>query len=176
MEETKRNMKLKSFDFAASTSKQLITLSTAIVAFTITFGKELFGGINNSCAFTALIVAWVLFVISIIFGIWTLMALTGSLNSVTKIVKEKDDDKEVEKEVEVSIYDSNIKYPELLQVLFFILAISATICYAIVLTNSETEQIMQESNTKPEIRVIRESTYTIKDSIKVDTLDLNIKK
>lgn len=104
------------------------------------------------------------------------MALTGSLNSVTKIVKEKDDGKEVEKEVEVSIYDSNIKYPELLQVLFFIFAISATICYAIVLTNSETEQIMQESNTKPEIRVIRESTYTIKDSIKVDTLGLNIIK
>ena len=57
MEDLKRNMKLKSFDFAESTSKQLITLSTAIVAFTITFGKELFGGINNGAAFWALIIA-----------------------------------------------------------------------------------------------------------------------
>lgn len=170
----KKNMKLKSFDFAENTSKQLITLSTAIVAFTITFGKELFGGIDNGLALGVLITAWVLFVVSIICGVWTLMALTGSLDKATNIVKEKEGEQEREKEVEVSIYDSNIRWPEFLQVLFFVLALSATIWYAITLTNSVSEPLLP--NTNPEIRIIRESTYTIHDSIKVDTLGFDISK
>lgn len=170
----KKNMKLKSFDFAESTSKQLITLSTAIVAFTITFGKELFGGIDNGFAFGVLITAWVFFVVSIICGVWTLMALTGSLDKAINIVKEKKGEQGSEKEVEVSIYDSNIRWPEFFQVLFFVLALSATIWYAIVLTTSAPEHVMQKTNS--EIRIIRESTYTIHDSIKVDTLGFDESK
>ena len=167
-------MKLKSFDFAESTSKQLITLSTAIVAFTITFGKDFFGGIDNEFALGVLITAWVLFVVSIICGVWTLMALTGSLDKAINIVKEKEGEQESENEVVVSIYDSNIRWPEFLQILFFVLALSATIWYAIVLTNSVPEPVIP--NTNPEIRIIRESTYTIQDSIKVDTLGFDMPK
>lgn len=166
MEDLKRNMKLKSFDFAESTSKQLITLSTAIVAFTITFGKELFGGINNGVAFGTLIIAWVLFTISIISGIWTLMALTGSLSKTTKTIKEGDN----EKQEEVSIYDKNITLPEFIQMITFVLALIATITYAVILARSETKPVPVDNMPKAEIRVIRESTFTIEDSVKVDTL------
>jgi len=68
----------KAFDFAQEATKQLIGLSTGVIALTITFltdvvktapsGSEIF-----------LQVAWVMYLVSIAFGIFTLQALTGQL-------------------------------------------------------------------------------------------------
>lgn len=170
MDNIKKEMKLKSFDFAESTSKQLITLSTAIVAFTITFGKELFGGVNNKTALIVLIVSWLLFILCIVFGVWTLMALTGSLDKTTRTIQEDKEDKEIE----VSIYDRNITVPEFLQVLFFVLALAATIAYAIILAKSDTFPNDIGKSPQTELRIKRESTYKILDSIKVETFDITL--
>jgi len=43
----KENQK-KAFDFASDTTKQLITLSTAIVTLTVTFSKDIIGVGDNS--------------------------------------------------------------------------------------------------------------------------------
>lgn len=158
-------MKLKSFDFAEATSKQLITLSTAIVAFTITFGKELFGGVNNKAALVVLIISWALYALCIVFGVWTLMALTGSLAKPKKEVTEGTDSKDIE----VSIYDKNITIPEILQIFSFVLALIMTIFYAIILVFAKPVTPVEPINSQEELKIVRESTYTLQDSIKVDT-------
>jgi hypothetical protein len=70
----------KAFDFAADISKQLITLSTGILAFTITFVKDSNGKENNYKVI--LIISWILYFLSIACGILTSMALTGNLDPI----------------------------------------------------------------------------------------------
>jgi hypothetical protein len=71
----------KAFDFAAELTKQLITLATAIIGAVVTFlDKTHLETKLNSCAFTAALVSYL---VSIIFGALTLMALTGNLATAT---------------------------------------------------------------------------------------------
>ncbi|WDF56896.1 hypothetical protein [Mucilaginibacter sp. KACC 22063] len=78
----KENQK-KAFDFAAETTKQLITIATAIITLTVTFSKDILGGAQESTK-TFLIWTWGVFIVSIIMGIGTLMALTGRLLPMNK--------------------------------------------------------------------------------------------
>jgi hypothetical protein len=68
----------KAFDFALDVTKQLITLATAVIALTITFLTDV---AKEASADTArwLQAGWVFYLVSIAFGILTLMALTGTL-------------------------------------------------------------------------------------------------
>ncbi|MGB9236849.1 MAG: hypothetical protein WCC04_20765 [Terriglobales bacterium] len=63
----------KAFDFAADLTKQLITLSTSIVTLTFLFSKDLQGPKWLA------VVIWMLFLLSTVCGLWTLMSLTGTL-------------------------------------------------------------------------------------------------
>jgi hypothetical protein len=78
----KENQK-KAFDFAADTTKQLITISTAIITLTVSFSKDILGGAADSTKIF-LIWTWAIFIASIIFGLATLMALTGRLLPMKK--------------------------------------------------------------------------------------------
>jgi hypothetical protein len=113
----------KAFDFAQETSKQLITLATAIIGLTVTFGKDFAGGVNGFARFLA-IASWVLFLISILFGLITLMAMTGSL--------------EPKVEAAPSIRGSNVTVPAAIQVLLFFLALVAAVWFGIVAPFSST--------------------------------------
>jgi hypothetical protein len=71
---------------AADIAKQIIALSTGSVAFTITFldkfqvrGKDQFATIP-----LALYVSWVLFGATILFALFHLMGITGSLESIDR--------------------------------------------------------------------------------------------
>jgi len=66
------------FEFAADLAKQLITLSTGILALTITFTKDLLKRVPAGKLWT-LKAAWVGYFLTIVFGILSLMALTGIL-------------------------------------------------------------------------------------------------
>jgi len=68
----------KSFDFLQDATKQLITLATAILTFTITFLKDLAdtAGHNPRTLMTG---CWILLVLSTIFGLLVLLNLTGVL-------------------------------------------------------------------------------------------------
>ena len=66
------------FDFASELSKQLITLSTGILTLTIALTKNLVKD-SDEIGRNILRSCWVLYLLSIICGIWHLMALTGSL-------------------------------------------------------------------------------------------------
>lgn len=68
----------KAFDFCADATKQLITLSTAIVAFTVTFAKDFLGSVPAEFRGLAYL-AWGAHVLSILFGLVVLLALTAQL-------------------------------------------------------------------------------------------------
>jgi hypothetical protein len=68
----------KAFDFCADATKQLITLSAAIVAFMVTFGKDFIGEVPPD-AYNYAYWAWGLHLLSIVLGIFVLLALTGRL-------------------------------------------------------------------------------------------------
>lgn len=67
----------KAFDFAQEASKQLISLATAIIALTITFLTDVVA--EGEGASGLLKAAWVLFLISVLFGVVALLAMTGNL-------------------------------------------------------------------------------------------------
>jgi len=102
-------------DSARDTTKQIITLSTAMLGLTITFSKTFAPeGASVSLPCT-LLVAWVLFGLTILSGVWTLMAITGSLNDIRGTTECPDANA------------SNIRIPALFMVGFFIFAIGFTI-------------------------------------------------
>ena len=72
------NIKM-SFDFAWNLSEQIITLSTIILGFTATFAKEFRAGAHSYIA--SISFAWILYLLSILFGLLSFMALTGALTA-----------------------------------------------------------------------------------------------
>jgi hypothetical protein len=69
----------KAFDFASDATKQLITLATAIVTVTVTFGTSVFPNAPSWVQYV-LFSAWFAYLVSIALGILTLQALTGTLD------------------------------------------------------------------------------------------------
>jgi len=69
----------KAFDFAADLAKQLITLATAVIAVIITFFEKTGSESSTAIAVGALKWPLILYMVSIVFGIGSLMALTGQL-------------------------------------------------------------------------------------------------
>ena len=70
----------KAFDFAGELTKQVITLSTGVIAFTVTFNKDFLKIETPSrVAFWFLVLSWSFYLLSILFGIAALMFLTGKL-------------------------------------------------------------------------------------------------
>ena len=66
----------KSFSFAQETVKQMITLSTAIFALTLTFRKDV---VPQGADTTLLEIAWAAYLVSVLFGLCTLMNLAGNI-------------------------------------------------------------------------------------------------
>src|SRR2546425_9281548 len=108
------DQRAKAFDFAADVTKQLLTLATAIVAFTITFSGNFSTALSRGGG-PYLGAAWVAFLVSIIFGLWTLLALTGTVEPSPKYP------------AEFSIRGANVRIPAALQILTFLTAVGLTI-------------------------------------------------
>jgi hypothetical protein len=108
----------KAFDFAAETTKQLLTLSTAIIALTITFSKDMVQKVPAG-ALTSLVWAWLAYILSIVFGIWTLMALTGTLQPKQRVSGTP------------SIWGRNVTIPASLQILSFLAGLILTVGFGI---------------------------------------------
>ena len=68
----------KAFDFCADATKQLVALSSAIVAFMVTFAKDFVMNVADD-AKTYAYIAWGLHVVSIVLGVLVLLALTAQL-------------------------------------------------------------------------------------------------
>ena len=106
------------FDFAQDVTKQLITLSTAIITLTITFGTEYATPVGNLARILA-VLGWGAFLLSTLFGVWVLMALTGTLEPR-------------QGEVPMSIRGSNVTIPSVLQVFSFLAGLLLTVVFGAV--------------------------------------------
>ena len=113
----------KAFDFASEITKQLLTLSTGIIALTITFLKDYVEKVPPGTKWLSG-AAWIMYLFSIICGIWTLMALTGTLQP-----KPGSDSK-------ASIWGSNVRIPSALQILTFLLGTILTVVFGVFAVQS----------------------------------------
>src|SRR5258708_1415065 len=109
----------KAFQYASESSKLLITLSTGIIAFMITFlDKVVFMKPGSMCEKVILIVAWVIFLGSAIVGVWTQLALTDILEPKTKSSQFKP-----------TIRSRKVKVPFQIQAITFISGIIMIVIY-----------------------------------------------
>lgn len=144
----------KAFDFAADLTKQLITLSTAIITLSVTFSKDIIGGIDhsNSCL---LIWSWSIFIFSIACGIWSYMALTGNLES-----------KQNNSNPIFTIYAKGIRIPSIFQIITFAIALILICIYGYQAAASRNTEIKQKECYK----IIRETKLEVDSTKFIDTL------
>lgn len=127
------------FEFARDTVKQLITLGTAIVALSVTFSKDVVGA-PSAWQEGLLVGSWIGFLLSIIFGVWALLALTGSLEAHQLNGEDNPPEKPKDGGADApSIYGLNITLPSLLQIVAFLIALGLTIWFGV-------ESLATESN------------------------------
>ena len=110
----------KAFDFAQDVTKQVLTLATGIIALTITFFKDF----ANHASYTTEVVmgcSWVAYLISVILGLWTLMALTGTLQPLRS-----------PRATRLSIQGTNVRLPASLQLFSFLIALILSVCAGIM--------------------------------------------
>ncbi len=104
-----------SFQFAKETVTQLLTLATGVVGISVTFAKDVRSRVTPHDR-TWLFRSWVALLVSVVCGIWTLMALTGTLAKG----KVPDD----------AIYGGNVTFPSILQIGTFLIGIAMLIRHA----------------------------------------------
>lgn len=108
------------FQFCSEATKQLITLSTAIVTLSIAVSKDLFNGATHR-ARGFLRWAWVVYLLSILCGLLTLLAMTGSLGRAPRGAGGE--------ERWPSIYDWNVRGWALLQLATFVVATGLVVAF-----------------------------------------------
>jgi len=69
---------------ANSLTSQVITVSSGLLAFTVTFAEKFSPKDHGISSPTALKISWVCFAVSILLGFWTLMAISGTLNQLDR--------------------------------------------------------------------------------------------
>lgn len=101
------------FSFAKDFATQLITLATGILAITISLTKDVLNGVPAKSGHF-LRWSWVILLLSILFGVWSLSAMTGSLKPTSP---------------PKPVPTENIVLPAMLQVLAFMLGMVLLIRY-----------------------------------------------
>ena len=122
----------KAFDFAADLTKQLITLSTGIVTITLLFSKDFVGSRLLAVG------AWIFYLLSTIFGLWALTALTGTLAPIkprkakaiggARAASSNRSENETGERLEIG---SNVRKPSGLQIVAFLVATVLTLAYVV---------------------------------------------
>jgi hypothetical protein len=133
------------FEAARDSTKQLLALSTGIIALTITFAKDFVGSAAPG-RWLALL-AWFLFLFSSFFGLWALNALTGNAGRVVP-------------RSWLSTRTGNVKAPARAQVLTFIPALLLTVVYGTFASCAATRVqsgIVDDSLRHEGVRAIVES-------------------
>jgi hypothetical protein len=105
------------FASASDTSKQLITLATGVLALEITFAKDVILKLDAT-AKCLIGVSWILLLLSVGAGVWTLLALTGSLGQGTALTPK-------------AISGSNVRIPAILQIFFFLGGLILTVWFGV---------------------------------------------
>jgi hypothetical protein len=101
------------FEAARESTKQLITLSTGVLTLEITFVQKM----GKTCWLLPL--SWGCLLLSVACGVWTLLALTGTLAPM-------------DNSTPVSIRGLNVTIPSIIQIILFILGLSFTVAFGFV--------------------------------------------
>jgi hypothetical protein len=104
------------FASAADSSKQLITLATAMLTLEVTFSKNILETPGPLAQFL-IAISWVCLLLSVLAGVLTLLALTGSLGSTTA------------PPTAGGINSSNITRPAMFQVVLFLAGLLLTVVF-----------------------------------------------
>jgi hypothetical protein len=104
----------RSFDVAQEVVKQLIALATAVVTVTITFLSDVLGSAPGG-AKILLGAGWLVYLLSVLLGIATLMSMSGTLS----------------RDTQASIYGGNIRLTAGIQIGLFLLGTGLIIAFAI---------------------------------------------
>jgi hypothetical protein len=120
---------------AADTTKQVITLSTGVIALTVTFLEKIIqpnGGAGRSVPYT-MICAWIFFGLAIIAAVATLGAITGTLNAIDR--KQNGQSLAASQKAAISklAAGSNIQTPARVMSVFFIIGMALTIATGFLL-------------------------------------------
>lgn len=159
----------KAFDFAVDLTKQLITLSTAIITLTVTFSKDIIGMVDNANRYL-LLLSWIFFLVSILLGLLSLMALTGNLDPMPKKQKEPNGTiTETKPAPNFTITSSNITGTQQWQVWTFLIAIIITCVYGY---KASTNHVGKSDNHENDYKIIRKSQLGDDNTIYIDTLYL----
>jgi len=148
-----KETKLKSFDFAVDLTKQLISLSTVLIAISITFFEKF----SNNSNKWILIGSWIFLFLSIILGVFTLMTITGRLGQV----------KDEESINSLDIYGKNITKCASSQILSFIIGI-----FLLIIFSSFPKKDCEPKGVEG-IKIIKETRYKIIDTQTNDTIIIN---
>lgn len=114
---------------AQETTKQVITLSTGVVALTITFLEKIVqpnGTAPRSFPWT-LKAGWIFYFFAIVFAMWTLMAITGTLNALDRREAELPLNEDQARAANELTEGWNIRVPSLLMFACFLVAMLLTI-------------------------------------------------
>lgn len=109
----------KAFDFARDATKQLIALSTGILTLTITFAKDILRDVTGLPR-GLLGLAWLGYLVSVVAGVWVLLALTGTLEPLPGAP------------ADVSIRGKNVVWPSIVQVLMFLAATALVVAFGLL--------------------------------------------
>ena len=143
---------LEGFKSAIDLSKQLITLSTGILAISITFIKDIVKD-NKAVAGWVLWISWGLYFLSIFLGIGSVMALTGALFQYRcnpEIVQCREDFSAViASGGKIPLYPENVETFSQLQICTFLLATIILIIFGI-----KTLRNMVKINNEPKIESV----------------------
>jgi uncharacterized membrane protein len=123
----------KAFDYAADATKQILTLSTAVISATVLLSRDY---VRALPFFTkaSLVFSWFVYLFSAFCGVWTLLALTGTL------------ERSYSRNSRITLYAPNIQTPLLLQIFSFLLATLLVIMFGIQL-------IAEQPSSPPSISV-----------------------
>lgn len=99
----------KAIDIAVDTTKQILTLALSILALSMSFMKEVLGGLKGLSWQVLVEASWGALALSVLTGVTTLMAIAGSCERPPG--------------GRVSIYSRNIRIPAAVQAISFILGL-----------------------------------------------------
>lgn len=159
--------KEKAFDFAAESTKQLITLSTAIIALTVTFSKDVVGSIDNNTKFW-LALTWIAFILSVVFGIWTMLALTGTLDPMTRTSAQNTPAPNTQ-QANFSINGKNIRISSILQIFLFLIGLVFSMVFGFKSLNKGAPE------NPTGYKILRQTTFGVDTTIYKDTIVIPIK-
>ncbi len=114
---------------ALELTKQIITLSTGVIALTITFLEKIVQPTASAGRQVpwSLLSAWIFFGLAIVAAVWTLMAVTGSLNALDRKANGGTLNSDQEEAVRELADSTHLRTPALIMLLLFLAAITLTI-------------------------------------------------